>query len=47
MNEPLDKFREFFVRNLRDKMLDDLEMLLAGSWKARRSESPREIGRHE
>ena len=34
MNEPLDKFGEFFVRNFRDKMLNDLEMLLAGSWKA-------------
>ncbi len=34
MNNPLDKFGEFFIRNLRDKMLDDLEMLLAGSWKA-------------
>ncbi|QDT64670.1 hypothetical protein V22_19110 [Calycomorphotria hydatis] len=34
MKESLDKFGEFFVRNLRDKMLDDLEMLMAGSWKA-------------
>lgn len=34
MNEPLDKFGEFLVRNFRDKMLDDLEMLFAGAWKA-------------
>ena len=34
MDEPLDKFGEFFVSNLRDKMLDDLQMLLTASWKA-------------
>lgn len=30
----LDKFGEFFVRNLRDKMLYSLEGLLRGKWKA-------------
>lgn len=34
MKEPLDKFGEFFVRNTRDKMLSDLEMLFRGAWKA-------------
>lgn len=34
MNQSLDKFGEFYVRNLRDKMLHDLDMLLSGSWKA-------------
>ena len=34
MSQPLDKFGAFFVRNLRDKMLDDLEMLFGGKWKA-------------
>jgi len=34
MKEPLDKFGEFFVRNTRDKMLGDLDMLLRGAWKA-------------
>ena len=34
MSEELDRFGEFFIRNLRDKMLNDLEMLLQGSWKA-------------
>ena len=34
MKEPLDKFGEFFVRNTRDKMLSDLDMLLRGAWKA-------------
>jgi hypothetical protein len=34
MNEPLDKFGEFFVQNLRDKMLHDLEMMLSGGWKS-------------
>lgn len=33
-NLPLDRFGEFFVRNTRDKMLFDLEMLLRGAWKA-------------
>lgn len=34
MNEPLDKFGSFIVKNLRDQALDDLEMLLRGDWKA-------------
>jgi hypothetical protein len=34
MNQILDKFGEFYVRNLRDKMLQDIDMLLSGSWKA-------------
>ena len=34
MDKSLDKFGAFFVRNLRDKMLYDLEMLLKGAWKA-------------
>ena len=34
MSEHLDRFGEFVVQNLRDKMLHDLEMLLSGSWKA-------------
>ncbi|MGF1657171.1 MAG: hypothetical protein ACFCU3_09355, partial [Verrucomicrobiales bacterium] len=34
MNQSLDKFGEFYVRNLRDKMLKDLDMLLSGSWNA-------------
>ena len=34
MKEPLDNFGEFFVRNTRDKMLFDLDMLLRGAWKA-------------
>jgi hypothetical protein len=34
MKEPLDKFGAFFVQNLRDKMLDNLEMLLGGKLKA-------------
>lgn len=34
MKEPLDNFGEFFVRNTRDKMLFDLDMLLRGEWKA-------------
>ena len=34
MKEPLDKFGAFFVQNLRDKMLENLEMLLGGRWKA-------------
>lgn len=34
MNKSLEKFGAFFVRNLRDKMLDDLEMILQGAWKA-------------
>jgi hypothetical protein len=34
MNQSLDKFGEFYVRNLRDKMLHDLDMLLSGSWNA-------------
>lgn len=34
MSEPLDKFGEFFVQNLRDKMLHNLEMMLSGGWKA-------------
>jgi hypothetical protein len=34
MNQSLDKFGEFYVRNLRDKMLQDLDMLLSGSWNA-------------
>ncbi len=34
MKAPLEKFGAFVVQNLRDKMLDDLEMLLAGKWKA-------------
>ena len=32
MNE-LHKFGEFFVQNSRDKMLDNLEGILAGKWK--------------
>jgi hypothetical protein len=34
MREPLEKFGAFFVQNLRDKMLYQLEMLLRGAWKA-------------
>jgi hypothetical protein len=34
MENPLEKFGAFFVRNLRDKMLYDLDKLLAGGWKA-------------
>jgi hypothetical protein len=34
MREPLEKFGAFLVRNLRDKMLFDLDMLLRGAWKA-------------
>src|SRR5271165_1189754 len=34
MKEPLEKFGAFFVRNLRDKMLYDLDMLLRGAWRA-------------
>gem|GEM_PF-636437 len=34
MKKPLEKFGKFFVQNLRDKMLDDLEMLLRGGSKA-------------
>jgi hypothetical protein len=34
MKVPLEKFGAFLVRNLRDKMLDDLEKLLRGAWKA-------------
>ena len=34
MNEPLDKFGAFIVRNLRDKMLGNLQMLLDRKWKA-------------
>lgn len=34
MSEPLDKFGEFFVQNLRDKMLHNLEMMLSGGRKA-------------
>jgi hypothetical protein len=34
MNQSLDKLGEFYVRNLRDKMLQDLDMLLSGSWNA-------------
>ena len=34
MKEPIEKFGAFFVQNLRDKMLDNLEMLLQGKWKA-------------
>ncbi len=30
MNDSLEKFGAFLVRNLRDKMLDDLEMFLQG-----------------
>lgn len=34
MKEPLDKFGEFLVRNLHDKMLNDLDMLLLGTRRA-------------
>jgi hypothetical protein len=34
MNEPLKNFGAFVVQNLRDKMLDDLEMILRGAYKA-------------
>lgn len=34
MNDPLDKFGSFIVKNLRDKALNDLEMLLRGAWKS-------------
>jgi hypothetical protein len=34
MVTPLDEFGSFFVRNLRDRMLWDLDMLLRGAWKA-------------
>jgi hypothetical protein len=34
MNIPLDKFGKFFVQNLRDRMLRDLEALLRGDKKA-------------
>lgn len=39
MKESLDKFGEFFVRNTRDKMLGDLDMLLRGAWKAPASQA--------
>jgi hypothetical protein len=34
MNESLEKFGAFFVRNLRDKMFQDLEKMIRGEWKA-------------
>ncbi|MGV3756891.1 MAG: DUF6547 family protein [Verrucomicrobiota bacterium] len=34
MKKPLDKFGEFIVQNLRDKMIQDADMLFAGKWKA-------------
>jgi hypothetical protein len=34
MNESLEKFGVFFVRNLRDKMFQDLEKMIRGEWKA-------------
>jgi hypothetical protein len=34
MNESLEKFGAFIVRNLRDKMLHDLDMILHGAWKS-------------
>jgi hypothetical protein len=34
MNESLEKFGAFIVRNLRDKMLHDVDMVLHGAWKA-------------
>jgi hypothetical protein len=34
MKEPLEKFGAFFIQNLRDKMLDNLERLLRGGSKA-------------
>jgi hypothetical protein len=34
MNESLEKFGAFIVRNLRDKMLNDMDMVLRGAWKA-------------
>jgi hypothetical protein len=34
MSAPLDKFGEFIVQNLRDKVFHDLEMMLSGGWKA-------------
>ena len=33
MDERLDRFGRFLVRNLRDRMLYDLEMVLRGQWK--------------
>jgi hypothetical protein len=38
MKEPLEKFGAFFVQNLRDKMLYDLDMVLRGAWKAPESQ---------
>ena len=34
MDERLDKFGSFVVRNLRDRMLFDLDMFLSGKWSA-------------
>lgn len=34
MDERLDKFGNFAVRNLRDRMLSDLDMYLNGKWNA-------------
>jgi hypothetical protein len=34
MSAPLDKFGEFIVQNLRDKMLHNLEMMMSCGWKA-------------
>jgi hypothetical protein len=39
MNKALDKFGEFFVKNTRDKMLGDLDMLMRGAWKAPASQA--------
>ncbi|MDD2272167.1 MAG: hypothetical protein PHP95_10870 [Desulfuromonadaceae bacterium] len=33
MKNELEKFGSFFVRNLRDRMLYDLDMLLSSKWK--------------
>jgi hypothetical protein len=38
MKDPLEKFGAFFVQNLRDKMLYDLDMLMRGAWKSPETE---------
>lgn len=38
MDERLDKFGSFVVRNLRDRMLFDLDMYLRGKWSAPESQ---------
>ncbi|SMC87891.1 hypothetical protein [Cellulophaga tyrosinoxydans] len=35
MNEPLDKFGQFIIENLRDKQIDNFKGLLEGKWRAK------------